>query len=104
MRRGSRVGSVEAISQADVEIGRDERGLDMVTPSTFGWTLVVFGLVIAAIGLVWIVAPAVPWLGRLPGDIRIESGNVRFYLPLMTCLLLSLGLTLLLWVIRLVRS
>jgi hypothetical protein len=76
----------------------------MDTPSTFGWTLVVFGLVIAAIGLVWVVAPAVPWLGRLPGDIRIESGNVGFYFPLVTCLLLSLGLTLLLWIIRLVRS
>jgi hypothetical protein len=37
------------------------------------------GLVIAAIGLVWVLAPAVPWLGRLPGDIRIESGNFRFY-------------------------
>jgi hypothetical protein len=66
-----------------------------------GWMLLVIGLIIAGIGLVWIFAPAIPWLGRLPGDIRIERENFRFYFPLMTCLLLSLVLTLILWIIRL---
>ena len=70
----------------------------------FGWTLLVLGLVIAGIGLVWILAPSLPWLGRLPGDIRIERENVRFYFPLVTCLLLSLGLSLILWAIRLFRG
>jgi hypothetical protein len=72
--------------------------------SGFGWTLLVIGLIITGIGLVWILAPAIPWLGRLPGDIRIEKENVRFYFPLMTCLLLSLVLTLILWIIRLFRG
>ena len=58
----------------------------------------------AGIGLVWILAPSLPWLGRLPGDIRIEKDNFRFYFPLVTCLLLILVLSLLLWLIRLVRS
>jgi hypothetical protein len=76
----------------------------METPSSFGWGLLVFGLVIAGIGLVLLLAPSIPWLGRLPGDIRIERDNFRFYFPLATCLLLSLALTLALWLVRLFRS
>jgi hypothetical protein len=70
----------------------------------FGWMLLILGLVIAGVGLVWIVAPSIPWLGRLPGDIRIERKSFRFYYPLVTCLLLSLILSLVLWVIRLFRG
>ena len=70
----------------------------------FGWMLLILGLVIAGIGLVWILAPSIPWLGRLPGDIRIERENIRCYFPLVTCLLLSLGLSLILWAIRLFRG
>ena len=43
-----------------------------------GWTLVVIGVVIAGIGLVWLLTPSIPWLGRLPGDIVIERENSRF--------------------------
>jgi hypothetical protein len=70
----------------------------------FGWMLLILGLLIAGAGLVWILAPSIPWLGQLPGDIRIERENVRFYFPLMTCLLLSLFLTLIAWAVRLVRG
>jgi len=34
-----------------------------------GWILVVVGLIVAGIGVVWLVAPSIPWLGKLPGDI-----------------------------------
>lgn len=68
-----------------------------------GWMLLILGLVIAGIGLVWILAPSIPWLGRLPGDIRIERENFRFYFPLVTCLLLSLVLSLIVWVVQLFR-
>lgn len=71
---------------------------------SFGWILLILGLVLAGLGLIWILAPSIPWLGRLPGDIRIERENFRFYFPLMTCLLLSVLLTLILWVIRLFRG
>ena len=47
----------------------------------FGWMLVVLGLVIAGVGLVWILAPSIPWLGRLPGDIRIERAEFPLLLP-----------------------
>jgi hypothetical protein len=70
----------------------------------FGWTLLVLGLVIAGVGLVWILAPSLPWLGCLPGDIRIERENFRFYFPLVTCLLLSLVLSLVVWLVRLFRG
>jgi cell division protein FtsW (lipid II flippase) len=70
----------------------------------FGWALLILGLVLAGVGLVWILAPSIPWLGRLPGDIRIERDNSRFYFPLVTCLLLSLVLSLVVWLIRLLRG
>jgi hypothetical protein len=66
--------------------------------------LLVLGLVIAGIGLVCILAPSIPWLGRLPGDIRIERENFRFYFPLVTCLLLTVVLSLVLWVVRWLRG
>ncbi len=66
----------------------------------FGWILVVLGLVLVGVGLVWVLAPSIPWLGRLPGDIRIERENFRFYFPLVTCLLLSLLLSLVVWAVR----
>jgi hypothetical protein len=70
----------------------------------FGWILLILGLVIAGIGLVWLLAPSIPWLGRLPGDIRIERDNFRLYFPLVTCLLLSLLLSLVVWVVRWLRG
>ncbi len=71
---------------------------------SLGWALFALGLIIAAIGLLWILVPSIPWLGRLPGDIRIERENSRFYFPLVTCLLLSLLLSLILWLIQLFRA
>lgn len=70
----------------------------------FGWVLLILGLVLAGVGLVWILAPSIPWLGRLPGDIRIEGENFRFYFPLATCLLVSLLLTLVAWAVRAFRG
>lgn len=58
------------------------------------------GASIAAVGLLWLLAPSIPWLGRLPGDVVIERKNFRFYFPLTTCVLLSLLLTGILWLVR----
>lgn len=65
-----------------------------------GRFLILTGLVIALIGLVLLLAERVPWLGRLPGDIRIERGNWRFYFPLATSLLISVILTILINLFR----
>ena len=59
--------------------------------------LIVLGLVIVVIGLLWPYLSQIG-LGRLPGDIVIERENMTFYFPLMTCLLVSLLLSLVLWV------
>ena len=66
----------------------------------FGWALVVIGLVIAGIGLIWVLAPSLPPLGRLPGDIVIERPNSRFYFPIVTCIVISVVLSLVMWLIR----
>jgi hypothetical protein len=61
-----------------------------------GRLLIVGGLVLAVVGLVLVLAPNIPFLGRLPGDIRIDSGNVKVFAPLGTMLLISIILTIIL--------
>jgi hypothetical protein len=65
-----------------------------------GWLLVIIGLLITGIGIVWLLSPSIPLLGKLPGDIRVEREHFRFYLPLTTCILLSLLLSGILWLVR----
>ncbi len=65
-----------------------------------GWLLVIAGLFIAGVGAVWLFGPSIPGLGRLPGDITIVRGNFRFYFPVTTCIVLSLALTAILWLVR----
>jgi hypothetical protein len=65
-----------------------------------GWVLVIIGLLITGIGIVWLLSPSIPLLGKLPGDIRVEREHFRFYLPLTTCILLSLLLSGILWLVR----
>lgn len=62
--------------------------------SGLGKILIVFGLILTAIGVLLLITPKFPWLGRLPGDIVIHKGNFSFYFPWVTCLLISIILTL----------
>lgn len=68
--------------------------------TTLGKSLVVIGLVIAGVGILLALAPKLPWLGRLPGDIMIKKDNFQFYFPLATCIVISLLLTLLFYIFR----
>ena len=61
--------------------------------------LVAIGLVLVVIGLLWPLLSKLG-LGRLPGDIVIERGNVRFYFPIVTCLIVSIVLSFLLWLLN----
>lgn len=63
---------------------------------SLGKTLILAGIVLIGLGVLLYLVPSLPLLGRLPGDIRIERPGFRFYFPLTTCILLSVGLTLLL--------
>jgi uncharacterized protein HemY len=67
---------------------------------TFGKTLILFGVLLVVLGLLFSVGAKLPWLGRLPGDIYIQRQNFTFYFPLTTCLLLSLIITLVLYLFR----
>jgi len=65
-----------------------------------GKCLVIVGLVIAGAGaLIW-SGLGRHWLGRLPGDIHYSRGHFSFHFPIVTCLIVSLVLTLLLWLFR----
>jgi len=68
--------------------------------SEFGKILFVLGLILAALGLLLWSGLARGWLGRLPGDIHYTKGNFSFYFPIVTCVILSLLLTLVLWIFR----
>jgi len=67
--------------------------------SDIGRALIAVGLLVALVGVVLTVAGRVPWLGRLPGDIHIQRGNWSFYFPLATSLVLSVVLSLLLYLV-----
>ena len=63
---------------------------------TMGKFLIFTGIIIIIFGLILIFAPKIPYLGRLPGDIIIQRKNFTFYFPLVTCIILSLVLTIIL--------
>jgi len=65
-----------------------------------GKTLIVIGLIIAAVGAFFTVAGKIPWIGRLPGDFYLKKDNFTFYFPLATSIILSLILSLVLWLLR----
>lgn len=60
--------------------------------------LIAVGLVFVAVGIAWMLGERLG-LGRLPGDFVIERGNTRIYLPVATSIVISVALTLILWLI-----
>ena len=74
------------------------------TIAAAGVALVVVGLLVWSVA-VWVLmtgqaSGALSWFGRLPGDIRIERDTVRVYIPVVSMLVVSAGLSLLLYVVR----
>jgi hypothetical protein len=70
-------------------------------PPSLGKILVFAGLGITILGLLfWFLGDKLHWFGRLPGDVRYESRNVRIYFPWVTMLLLSILFSLVMWLIR----
>jgi len=68
----------------------------MGSMDALGKMLILFGIVVAVLGGVLVLAGKLPFLGRLPGDIAVRRGNWSFYFPLTTSILISLLVTLLL--------
>ena len=67
----------------------------------FGKILLAVGLVIAGLGILFMLSGKVPlcWFGRLPGDFSFKGKNFTFYFPLATSILVSILLSLILWLI-----
>jgi hypothetical protein len=65
-----------------------------------GKLLIILGVIATLVGLVMWSGFAPKWLGRLPGDIRIEREQSVFYFPIVTCIVLSILLSLLLSIFR----
>jgi hypothetical protein len=81
--------------RAGADLERPEGGW----PHSMSRWLVTIGLVLVIVGLLW------PWLsklglGRLPGDIVIERGNVYIYFPIVTCIIVSVVLSFILWLMN----
>ncbi|PLB87255.1 DUF2905 domain-containing protein [Dysgonamonadaceae bacterium] len=67
----------------------------------FGKILIAIGIIILIVGIIlFFFGDKLSFLGHLPGDIRIERENFRFYFPITTMILLSAILSLVLWIIR----
>lgn len=72
---------------------------------SLGKMLVLVGAIALLLGVVLILAPKIPFAGRLPGDILVRRGNFTIYFPLVTMILVSVGLTVVLkLVLRFFRS
>jgi hypothetical protein len=67
--------------------------------SSIGKGLIALGTVLVVLGALVFMGGKIPFLGRLPGDIKIEKENFSFYFPLATCLLLSILVSFLFWLL-----
>jgi hypothetical protein len=69
-----------------------------------GKLLIIFGILLVVVGLLIQSGTKIPFLGKLPGDIYIERPNFKFYFPLMTSIVLSIIITLILFLINKFRN
>jgi uncharacterized membrane protein YidH (DUF202 family) len=65
-----------------------------------GRILIYLGLFLVIVGIAFTFIGKIPWLGHLPGDITIERERFTFYFPLATCLIISVILSLVLYLLR----
>ncbi|MGD0711840.1 MAG: DUF2905 domain-containing protein [Bacteroidales bacterium] len=68
---------------------------------SIGKIIVIAGIIIIVIGLIiWLFGDKFNWLGNLPGDIKIKRDNFSFYMPLASTILISMVLSLIIWLVR----
>ncbi len=65
----------------------------------FGKLFIFIGLLLVVIGFVFIIGNKLPFIGKLPGDIVIERRNFNFYFPITTCIIVSIILSLIFWLL-----
>ncbi|HHF98201.1 MAG TPA: DUF2905 domain-containing protein [Candidatus Aerophobetes bacterium] len=64
--------------------------------NVMGKLLVMMGIFLVLVGVFFWIGPKIPFLGKLPGDIYFKKGNFAFYFPVVTCILISIILSLIL--------
>jgi len=73
----------------------------MIVDMSVGRMLIVLGIFLVVLGLIFTIGEKLPLrLGRLPGDIYVRGKHTAFYFPIVTCLLLSVVLSLAMWLFR----
>jgi len=65
----------------------------------FGKILVMLGFIIVGVGILFMYSDKIPFVGRLPGDISIKKENFQVYVPITTSIIISIVLSLIIWVI-----
>lgn len=93
MRMGADVSTADPFSRGPGRVCAKRRYA--VRMSELGRPLIVVGLVLLAVGLFLTFGPRIPGLGRLPGDLVWRRGNTTVYFPVVTCIVVSVVLSLL---------
>jgi len=65
----------------------------------FSKILVIVGFIIVGVGILFMYSDKIPFVGRLPGDISIKKENFQLYVPITTSIIISIVLSLIIWVI-----
>ena len=72
---------------------------NIVEVNLIGKILIIFGLIMIAVGILFIFAGKISWFGKLPGDICLQKKNFSFYFPITTCILLSIIISFIIWLL-----
>lgn len=74
---------------------------ELITMNSFGKYVIVAGVIIVVLGtIIYFFSDKLHWVGRLPGDIRVEKDNFRFYFPVTTMIIASILLTIIIQIIK----
>jgi hypothetical protein len=67
----------------------------------FGKTILVVGIILIFVGgIIWLFGNKLSWFGNLPGDIKVEKEGFKFYAPLVSMLIVSIIISLVIWLVR----
>jgi len=66
---------------------------------SFGKLLIIFGVILIIIGGLFLIGNKIPFIGKFPGDIAVQKKNFRFYFPITTCIIISIILTFIMWLL-----
>lgn len=65
----------------------------------FGKVLITIGVIMIVVGVFFLFGNKIPFLGKLPGDVAVQKKNFSFYFPITTCIIISIILSLIMWLL-----